>query len=569
MQRQQDFLNYLEQSKKILTSNNLDTINIQKLQQVIEQSELIVPIVGGFSAGKSTLINSFLNEELLPVGITPETALATELRYSSKNYIEAVLANNHEKEKTEIHNLENITILRDNAKNYSHIRIYLNNENLKKISPLVLVDMPGFDAPIEVHKNAILKYLNNGNYFIFLISIDEGTITRSMAREIENLQLFAKGFSFCISKANLRSHEDVENVKEIIQEQLKDDFDYDGNITLLNKNGGENLNKILSTINPEKLFNDVFIENIKEQYFSDQDKINTMIHTLKSDINQSEEAISNLQESINSIENTKSATIANIENRYGHQNINDIVQAVGEALIHQKSTLVDLAIKNQELFNARINDIIQDTLLNKVQYKIDNISQDIIKSFSNEIRTNIQNIGEFSGNDNFLERLETNSKTLLTSALKGMESLESSFNNKQKDIYRTIATIVGLTTSIVSPIIEVMIVFLPEILDYFTKDSKEKKRIEKIENQLIGEIIPQIQANIRRELPSVFHKQIQSLIQSVAAQYEEQLKQKQEEIKQAISEKNAKANEIQAIISSLTEAQQKLEQLANQYIFNI
>ena len=52
------------------------------LKQDIAEAELIMPVVGSFITGKSTLINSFLNSGLLPVGTTPETALATELRYS-------------------------------------------------------------------------------------------------------------------------------------------------------------------------------------------------------------------------------------------------------------------------------------------------------------------------------------------------------------------------------------------------------------------------------------------------------------------------------------------------------
>ena len=90
---QEQFLSYLDQVKEKVGSIDIADNGLTGLAQRIEQAELIVPVVGGFSAGKSTLINSFLGSDLLPTAITPETALATELRYSSTDYIEAVQTN--------------------------------------------------------------------------------------------------------------------------------------------------------------------------------------------------------------------------------------------------------------------------------------------------------------------------------------------------------------------------------------------------------------------------------------------------------------------------------------------
>ncbi len=49
------------------------------------KKQLVIPIVGNFSAGKSTLLNRFLGSSVLPTGITPETSLATELHYTLTN----------------------------------------------------------------------------------------------------------------------------------------------------------------------------------------------------------------------------------------------------------------------------------------------------------------------------------------------------------------------------------------------------------------------------------------------------------------------------------------------------
>ena len=262
MNSKQQFLDYIGEVKNIISPLEISDNKLSEIQENITDAELIVPVVGGFSAGKSTLLNSFLGNEILPTAVTPETALATELRYGDSNYIEAVTASGT----VEHHQLADFARLKDNAQNFKNLRVYLNNENLKAIQPLVLVDMPGFDAPIENHNQAILNYLERGVFFVFLTSVEDGNITLSMKREIDNLQQIGKGFSFCISKTNLRAPDDVKAVQQKISEQLEDDFDYTGQIALLDMDGGNNLKNILTAVNPDELFKLLFIDELRENY---------------------------------------------------------------------------------------------------------------------------------------------------------------------------------------------------------------------------------------------------------------------------------------------------------------
>lgn len=279
MKAKKDFLEYIKEVKNIITPLEIPDNGLSDIQSQIEHAELIVPVVGGFSAGKSTLINSFLGTGILPTAVTPETALATELRYSETDYIEAVTASGG----IERHEISEFGSLKDNAQNFTNLRLFLNNDKLKAIQPLVLVDMPGFDAPIENHNRAILTYLERGVFFVFLTSVDDGNITLSMRREIENLERFSKGFAFCISKTNLRAPDDVAAVKEKIADQLADYFDYEGEIALLDMDGGENLNKILQTIDPEELFSSLFLDTLRDNNVALTQSINLKTATLKKD----------------------------------------------------------------------------------------------------------------------------------------------------------------------------------------------------------------------------------------------------------------------------------------------
>ena len=57
------------------------------LSEIQESKYIKVPIVGTFSAGKSSLLNVFTQKPgMLPVDTEPETAVAYELYYSPSEY---------------------------------------------------------------------------------------------------------------------------------------------------------------------------------------------------------------------------------------------------------------------------------------------------------------------------------------------------------------------------------------------------------------------------------------------------------------------------------------------------
>ena len=54
---------------------------IERIANIINNEIFRIIVVGGFSRGKSSLINALLGEKLLPAKLTPTTALLTFIRY--------------------------------------------------------------------------------------------------------------------------------------------------------------------------------------------------------------------------------------------------------------------------------------------------------------------------------------------------------------------------------------------------------------------------------------------------------------------------------------------------------
>ncbi|WP_283120366.1 dynamin family protein [Neisseria elongata] len=572
MKAKKNFLEYIKEVKNIITPLEIPDNGLSDIQSQIEHAELIVPVVGGFSAGKSTLINSFLGTEILPTAVTPETALATELRYSETDYIEAVT----ESGSIERHEISEFGSLKDNAQNFTNLRLFLNNDKLKVIQPLVLVDMPGFDAPIENHNRAILTYLERGVFFVFLTSVDDGNITLSMKREIENLERFSKGFAFCISKTNLRAPDDVAAVKEKIADQLVDYFDYEGEIALLDMDGGENLNKILQTIDPEELFSSLFLDTLRDNNVALTQSINLKTATLKKDGREAEDTVSALQDALNKLDAQKNNALSEIEHRYSGSRINAIVEKVAQVLLMKKTHLVELAMQNQHAFANELNELVKNSLLSQVQSSFQDVGAQIVRDFDSEMRMALSGAGSSSLlDDNMISRIADSTERLLGSFASGLSNMSAGMNERVRGdnggsigaLYRTAATILGVTTSVVAPVLEVVIIFLPDIIRYFSKVAQERKMREQIEQKITGEIIPDVKAKIRESLPRVFNEQVERLIMQISHQFEGQLQQKRDEIKAAEAEKAAKAAELEEVVAGLEDGRRKLNEAAEQYLF--
>jgi len=139
--------------------------NLAYLSEKINGFKILVPVIGKFSSGKSTLLKSYLSIDLLKEDITPETAFATELHYSEQ---ERMVVHYLDGSEPKVFTVEDFKTLQGNDNLY-FVQLYLNNAKLKRHQRLVLVDMPGFDSKNSAHHKAIACYLNRGDVFINLL----------------------------------------------------------------------------------------------------------------------------------------------------------------------------------------------------------------------------------------------------------------------------------------------------------------------------------------------------------------------------------------------------------------
>ncbi len=392
---QTNFVKFLEQVLEVLKEVEIDKTECSTLLESIQKQQLVIPVVGNFSTGKSTLLNRFLEKSVLPTAITPKTSLATELHYNANECIEA-FSNNDEKAESFELNEQSFEVIKENAPKYSYLKVYLNNEALKNSTPLVFVDMPGFDSPISSHTHAILEYLERGVHFVILTSAEEGNLTKRMVRELKNLLEFDKGLSFILefdkglsfilSKTNLRTPSQVGEISRYIQEQIQDHLDLTTHLIYSNKDNNALL-EVADKIDAEKLFSALYLKRLKFLNSRLQNSLKSVIEGFDYSKEKALEEIKALDLGVKDIEKTYEKLRANLEEEYSSVAVGSVVKKVIEEDVREQKPYLALLINKPNELNSEIESIMQQSLIKNAKLEIEKINLSFSKDFHAEFES--------------------------------------------------------------------------------------------------------------------------------------------------------------------------------------
>ncbi|WP_194151254.1 dynamin-like GTPase family protein [Helicobacter pylori] len=539
---QTNFVEFLEQVLEVLKEVEIDKTECSTLLASVQKQQLVIPVVGNFSAGKSTLLNRFLGSSVLPTGITPETSLATELHYSTNERIEA-FSNNDEKAESFELNEQSFEAIKENATKYSYLKVYLNNESLKNSAPLVFVDMPGFDSPISSHTHAILEYLERGVHFVILTSVEEGSLTKRMVRELKNLLEFDKGLSFILSKTNLRTPSQVGEISHYIQAQIQDHLDLTTHLIYSNKDNNALL-EVADKIDAEKLFSALYLERLKFLNSQLQNSLKSVIESFDYSKEKALEEIQALDLSVKDIEKTYEKLRANLEEEYSSVAVGSVVKKVLEEVREQKSYLASLTNKPNE-FNSEIESIMQQSLIKNAKLEIEKINLSFSKDFCTEFASLNKLSSGFSVNLEHGLELGINALSVILS---------------KNPVTRPFALILqGL-----KPLLKELLILLPNIIASFFRN--EEKERAKLENLIEAKVIPEVQYKLKKVLPGLFNEALQNSLKSLKDRCELEITHKKQEIVLAQTEKEKHLNDLEVQKQALENKINALSDLEQQYL---
>lgn len=508
----------IEEGKKI----DISTEKTENLQYAVENLKLLIPVVGNFSAGKSSILNCLIGKDILPVGMDPTTAIPAELYYSVDEYTEGVLSDGTIEKIKNISNLE---------KKYVCLRRYINSDSLKSIQPVVLVDMPGFDSPVDDHDQAIFNYLDRGLHYIVLISADGDKVLQPhVKRQIENIKAFGKDCSFCLSKIDLISSDIVEELKQGLIKQLLPITKKNEEIYCISNRDSSLFEDFVNSFKPEDLFEKVFKPRIIECAFNEKQSVNTVLYALKNDKQKNNNAIEDLNDSLEKLKSRKEKLLENYSNYTYAEEASEIADAAGSSISSQSDSLVDLAISGgSEAVQAEISDIIQ----NSVIVKVNGIISKLVNKLSIEFSRDIEDLNSILGQYNssvVLTKLNDSIKNAFDSTAIQVENCnKQKAKQKSTDILSILPISLGfmkILTPLVSIISSLVLNFFGILLG---GDSSNRKQRETIKQAIISQI-PPIKREIRMKATDILAENSSQMITVISEKYENIISQKKEEI---------------------------------------
>lgn len=174
---------------------------------------LVLPLVGEFSSGKTTLINSLTDSKALETATRPTTATIFEVHFGSDHSKAVVMeANGQLKEIDDIVSLKNSEL-------GDSIVVTVFDTSIKVPSSIVLVDTPGLSSPDPRHRQTLVDFLPNADAVLLVTDIN-AQVTRSLTEFVKTMSLTKKQLFLVLTKTDTKSEAEVEDSKKYIVENL-------------------------------------------------------------------------------------------------------------------------------------------------------------------------------------------------------------------------------------------------------------------------------------------------------------------------------------------------------------
>lgn len=553
------YLNSLAQVIENVRTAELDIngepAQTQAFAQAVAERELLVPVVGAFSAGKSSLLNAIIGSGILPMDIKPETAIPTELRHDTQERLEALFADG----RTERFGIEQLPALQERAEELQLLRLYINRPALKGLAPLVLVDMPGFNSPLDAHNKAIAHYIGEGAHYLFVVSVEEGSLHKQILRNMDEVTLMGRNFSVCVNKADLKPVADVQGICDYISEQLEDEG-FPATVCAVSKNDISSVNAMLGSFNPEALFGSIFQPELLQQNFAIESTLCTALDGLNSDKESNEQKIAEIEDALRALEKereqqTQANSAGNLE-----RIVDEVLRSVHTRLAGSVDEMARAALRSQDEMTRIISDEVRSGLTVGLKRATDSMSAHMVNEFSQHVSGSLRpelHLTQSNWTDSLLQTLQTQLLPGLLSAIGGQAGGAAS---------ALLTTVPGLAAArlIPNPIVQVVVTILPSLLGALFGRISEGQKLEQAKDAIRTQVLPDVERGLRPEISSFLLQAQEEIVRAVSDAFDQQIK-AQKDILEKINQQ-AESGNLEARIRVLEEALAEVRALAHAHL---
>ncbi len=184
-----------------------------------EDRSFEIAVFGRVSAGKSSLLNAILETDVLPVGVTPITAVPTRIVYGEASSL--IVSFSEAPRKTlELSHLQEYATEQQNPGNAKHVvRLVLVLPSARLRGGVSFVDTPGLGSLATSGASETLAYLPKCDLGVVLIDAGS-TLTSDDVQTILTLQEAAIPVNVLLSKADLLGPQDRARIVQYVKDHI-------------------------------------------------------------------------------------------------------------------------------------------------------------------------------------------------------------------------------------------------------------------------------------------------------------------------------------------------------------
>ena len=191
--------------------SELEAIDTRSKQ---ENANIILPLVGEFSSGKTTLINALTDSKKLETATKPTTATIYEVHFGCDSCHAKVLD-----QKGELYSVQDVAELKNDILADAKVVTVFDTSN-RVPATTILVDTPGLSSPDQKHKQTLVGFLPKADGIMLVSDINQ-QITRSLVDFIETMKLSRRPIYLILSKSDTKSRTEIEAVKKYISDNCQ------------------------------------------------------------------------------------------------------------------------------------------------------------------------------------------------------------------------------------------------------------------------------------------------------------------------------------------------------------
>ena len=502
----------------------------------VEDSQYVkVPLVGVFSAGKSSLLNVFTQKPgMLPVDTLPETAVAYELYYAQKECVE--LYRNGKKVET----LPLTDIKQLDTKPGDIAKVYCTSEPIRELMQrgIVLVDMPGIGSGIERHDAAIFNYIHSGTAFILIVDAEQGSLRGSTLAFMHELSQYNLYPAVLVSKIDKKPEADVKDIVDYIQYQmtrLGNSNPFIGTVCAVN-NDLDGLNKYLDVLNPSELLAEKLNKKLKLIINSVIDQIRVRVDIRSKDVANVEEKIKKIEEEISNVKQELPANNNNADTP--EKSTQDILDNVRSALEAKSKDIAQMIIDKED--PEAIKSVIVSTVRVEIISSLKEESEQYATALGTAVEESVKDIASIEVDTDFMGDFA------------GILEIVN-------DYIEALLSFGGIWGQLARALLP----FLPKMINWLFGKSDEEV-LEEVRTKVMDKCVNQVVTNIQPAIYKITIENQKRIQEKIQAELVAKMEQVKEGLREKMNDANKSKEEVEAEISKLTSAISHLNSILGQ-----